>query len=162
MRATAASGKLAAFAWGIAEVMTDWTRPIAGRRPTLFGPLERRVLLELWSRGAPTSVRDLRPAFPAMAYTTLMTTLDRLHRKGLLARERTGRAYVYRPHQTRQEFESARVTDALRAAIAHDASALGPVMSLLVDAIGDYDEDALDELEALVRARRAGISEKKP
>ena len=42
-------------------------------------------------------VRELTPDFPDIAYTTLMTTLDRLYRKGVLAREKQGRAFVYRP-----------------------------------------------------------------
>ena len=57
---------------------------------TRLGPLEERVLDALWTRGCPCSVRDLHPLFPAVAYTTLMTTMDRLHRKGVLAREKHG------------------------------------------------------------------------
>ena len=54
---------------------------------SVFGPLERRVLDALWSRSAPACVRDIQPDFPGVAYTTLMTTLDRLFRKGTLRRE---------------------------------------------------------------------------
>ena len=50
----------------------------------------------------PASVRDLTPGFPDIAYTTLMTTLDRLHRKGVLDREKQGRAFVYRPRLTQE------------------------------------------------------------
>ena len=48
-----------------------------------FGTLELRVLHARWAREAPQSVRDLQPAFAGIAYTTIMTTLDRLHRKYL-------------------------------------------------------------------------------
>ena len=52
------------------------------------------VLEALWTRDSPASVRDLTPSFQDIAYTTLMTTLDRLHRKGVLDREKHGRAFV--------------------------------------------------------------------
>jgi predicted transcriptional regulator len=71
------------------------------RATALLGPLEWRTLEALWAREQPASVRDLIDAFPEIAYTTLMTTLDRLHRKGVLAREKQGRAFVYRPKFTR-------------------------------------------------------------
>lgn len=63
----------------------------------VFGHLEIRVLETLWSRGAPACVRDIQPPFPGVAYTTLMTTLDRLFRKGTLLREKSGRAFYYSP-----------------------------------------------------------------
>ena len=51
---------------------------------SVFGALELRVLEALWRRGTGT-VRDLCDDFPAAAYTTLMTTMDRLHRKGFIS-----------------------------------------------------------------------------
>ena len=51
------------------------------------------MLDALWALDRPATVRDLQPQFPASAYTTLMTTLDRLHRKGMLLREKEGRAF---------------------------------------------------------------------
>ena len=62
--------------------------------PARLGPLEWRVLEALWARTTIASVRDLQPEFPDIAYTTLMTTLDRLHRKGVLLREKNGRAFL--------------------------------------------------------------------
>jgi len=130
-------------------------------RPNL-GPLEWRVLESLWNRDEAASVRDLQPAFPDIAYTTLMTTLDRLHRKGLLDRTKSGRAFLYRQRQTRSEFDSARVAAAVRRAIASGDTALGPLLSCFVDAVGERDRELLDELEALVRARRAALRERQP
>ena len=75
-----------------------------------LGPLEWRVLEALWSRTTLASVRDLQPDFPEIAYTTLMTTLDRLYRKSVLRREKSGRAFLYQPRLSRAEFESARAT----------------------------------------------------
>lgn len=131
------------------------------RAPGLIGPLERRVLEALWSRGTPGSVRDLTPEFPEIAYTTLMTTLDRLHRKGVLSRTKQGRAFLYQPRLTRAQFESARAADALRLALQDGGQSLGPLLSYFVQAVGDRDRELLDELEALVRARRAEIEGKR-
>lgn len=125
-----------------------------GRATALLGPLEWRALEALWSRNGALSVRELTPDFPDIAYTTLMTTLDRLYRKGVLAREKQGRAFVYRPCFTRAEFDSARAADAVRTAI-QGGGALAPIVSCLIDAVGDRDRELLDELEALVAARRA-------
>jgi predicted transcriptional regulator len=127
-----------------------------------FGPLEWRVLEALWECAKPTSVRDLQASFPEAAYTTLMTTLDRLHRKGALTRTKVGRAFFYQPSMTRAEFDSARAADALRAALASDPTALGTLMSFFVDAVGDRDRELLDNLDALVRSRLADLENKKP
>jgi predicted transcriptional regulator len=100
-----------------------------------LGPLERRVLEALWRSAGDARVKDLQPAFPEIAYTTLMTTLDRLHRKGVLERVTDGRAFAYRPRVTRAE----------------------AALSFFVDQVGDLDANALDELERLVRERRRAL-----
>jgi predicted transcriptional regulator len=128
----------------------------SGRR---LGPLEWRVLEALWERHAPVTVRDLIPTFPDTAYTTVMTTLDRLYRKGLLVRRKAGRAFEYQPRLGRSDFERARVSEAFRQALDGSGGSLGPLVSCLVDAVGDRDRELLDELEALV-ARRAGGKER--
>jgi predicted transcriptional regulator len=143
--------------------MTNWfTRfndsPQAADR---FGPLEWKVLETLWQATSEASVRDLQPQFPDIAYTTLMTTLDRLYRKGVLSRTKQGRAFFYSPRLSKPEFESARVASALRVALKGDDAALGPLMSYFVEAVSNRDHDLLDELEALVRARRAEIELKR-
>jgi predicted transcriptional regulator len=125
--------------------------------PSAFGPLEWRVLEALWEYGSEASVRDLQPKFSEIAYTTLMTTLDRLHRKGVLARTKHGRAFKYSPCHTRAELESSIAAGALRAAIASDQGALRPLLSYFVDAVGERDHDLLNELETLIRARRAEL-----
>jgi len=139
--------------------MTSWfaRRPGQSNAPGLLGPLEWRVLEALWGRATPGAVRDLTPDFPDIAYTTLMTTLDRLFRKGILLREKQGRAFLYQPRLSRTEFESERAADAVRLAISGGGAALSPLLSCFVQAVGDRDRELLDELEALVRARRAEI-----
>lgn len=111
---------------------------------TAFGPLENRVLEALWARDTAACVRDLQPQFPQVAYTTLMTTLDRLYRKGALTRHKDGRAFYYRPTATRPEL------------VSHIAR---PIISMFVENIGQRDRALLDELEALVRERRAKLEE---
>src|SRR5919205_4310494 len=80
-----------------------------------FGTLELRVLEALWRRGSDATVRDVHADFPGAAYTTVMTTMDRLHRKGILEREKAGRAFVYRPRFTREALETAAAARALGA-----------------------------------------------
>ena len=137
--------------------MTAWFKRLSNlAQPTrLFGPLEWRVLEALWRHEGPAAVRDIQPGFPETAYTTLMTTLDRLHRKGVLEREKHGRAFRYWPRQTRAELESSVAERALSVALGGDSAALRPLMSFFVDAVGQRDHDLLDELESLIRARRA-------
>jgi predicted transcriptional regulator len=119
-----------------------------------LGPLEQNVMDALWERPDPAAVRDLHPLFPAIAYTTLMTTLDRLFRKGLLDRVKHGRAFFYHPRLTRSEYKSTMAADALRTALDGHHDSLRPLLSFFVNAVGERDHELLDELEALVRARR--------
>ena len=74
-------------------------------RPKPLGLLEQRMLSALWTQG-PSTVRELRHAVPRRGYTTLMTTLDRLYKKGILTRARRGYANVYTPVMGRQEFHA--------------------------------------------------------
>ena len=120
----------------------------------MFGPLEIRVLEALWARGRAACVRDLQPDFPAVAYTTLMTTLDRLFRKGVLARSKSGRAFYYTPKASRDQMVSEMAGSTFKTLLPGNRSAIRPIMSMFVDTVGEHDEALLDELEALVRARR--------
>ena len=128
----------------------------AGRKPArlddVLGPLERRVLDALWERGEAASVRDIQPGFPAVAYTTLMTTLDRLFRKGVLERQKDGRAFRYRPRYSHAALLTEFARRTFQDMLGHGA--LRPVLSTLVDAVTEQDAEALDELERLVRERR--------
>jgi predicted transcriptional regulator len=120
-----------------------------------FGQTELRVLEALWRKGEPASVRDLQGEFPRAAYTTLMTTLDRLHRKGVLDRVKSGRAFVYSPRLTREQLQAGLAEDALQSILGPDAAGLRPVLSMLVDAVSRQDREVLAELERLARQRRA-------
>jgi predicted transcriptional regulator len=68
--------------------------------------LEAVVMEDLWSRGVPTTVRAVHDKLSTqrqIAYTTVMSTMDNLFRKGWLAREKVGLAYHYRPMMSREE-----------------------------------------------------------
>ncbi len=76
------------------------------RRP--MGGLENEVMAHLWTSGSPATPADVhRAAAPDLAYTTIMTVLTRLWDKGILERERKGRAYVYTPVRTEAEHRAA-------------------------------------------------------
>ena len=118
-----------------------------------FGALELRVLDAVWRRqGKEVSVRDIHPDFPGSAYTTLMTTLDRLHRKGVLERRKVGRAFAYRAVSSRQELESGLVTRALQSVL--KGASAQPILSFFVEEVSRQDDRLLDELERLVREKR--------
>lgn len=118
----------------------------------MFGTLELRVLEALWRRNGEASVRDILPEFPKAAYTTLMTTLDRLHGKGILERRKDGRAFLYRPLHTRQELESGLLTRALQPLL--EGRDPRPILSCFVEEVSRQDQRLLDELERLVREKR--------
>lgn len=128
----------------------------------VFGPLELRVLEALWARGTPACVRDLQPEFPRVAYTTLMTTLDRLFRKGTLTREKSGRAFYYAPTGSPEQLVSQLAGSAFATLLPGDAASVRPIMSMFVDTVGERDHALLDELEALVRQRREALKTKGP
>ena len=120
----------------------------------VFGSLELRVLDALWSRPDAATVRDLAPDVSGVAYTTLMTTLDRLHRKGVLLREKDGRRFLYQPRLTRDQLLSSVAGDALTAMLGPRGEELRPVVSFFVDAVKREDRDVLDALDALIREHR--------
>jgi predicted transcriptional regulator len=95
--------------------------------------------------------------FPELAYTTLTTTLDRLHRKGLLRRHKDGRAFQYSARYSRDELSARRAADALGDLLAGsgEGRAVAPLLSSFV-AVTARDRELLDELERLVRDRRRG------
>ena len=121
-----------------------------------LGPLEIRVLESLWRRDEETSVRELADDFPGSAYTTLMTTLDRLFKKGLLERARRDRAFLYRARFERADLaqELAKGEIARLLGFASSRRTARPILSTFVEAVGEKDALLLDELERLVRERR--------
>ena len=119
-----------------------------------FGVLEREVMSVVWTRGD-VSVREVCGRLgSAVAYTTVMTTMDRLFKKGLLARRKVGRAFVYRAAATRDELEGAVATELVQSLLQRNGGEPLPILSSLVDAVSDRDRALLDELERLIREKR--------
>jgi predicted transcriptional regulator len=119
-----------------------------------FGHLERRILDALWSREGGASVRDLLPEFAPAAYTTILTTLERLRRKGILNRVRQrGRAYAYVPRWGRAELTE-RLASRTLGGWLRDPATAGPILSCFIDAVSDRDDRLLDELDRLIRRKR--------
>jgi predicted transcriptional regulator len=100
-----------------------------------FGDLEAVIMDRLWEQGRPMLVRemveDLRGERP-LAYTTVMTVMENLHRKGWLRRERDGRAWRYEPTGSPSGYTAALMNDALatssdrRTALAHFVLQMSP------------------------------------
>jgi predicted transcriptional regulator len=120
-----------------------------------FGDLEAAIMDRLWERDTPALVREIVDELRAerpLAYTTVMTVMENLHRKGWLRRERDGRAWRYEPTGSRSGYTAALMNDALntnpdrRTALAHfvlqmspqDAAALRQALDV---ASGSDDED---------------------
>ena len=123
------------------------------RRLRPFGELEAAVMDLLWDADAPRLVRevvvDLQPQ-RQLAYTTVMTVLDNLHRKGWLTRERDGRAWRYSPAIGRQAYAARLMNEAL-----DTSSDRAGALARFVDEI-----DA-DDAQALARALDAALARRK-
>jgi predicted transcriptional regulator len=126
--------------------------------PQPLGPLEITVMEILWARGE-SNVRDVvdlldRP----LAYTTVMTTLDRMFKKGLLARRKSDRAFIYAPSLNRTEWEHKRAGDFVAGFLSVAEPSPDLLISCLVEAVGRHDEALLDELEKKIQLRRKELS----
>ena len=126
-----------------------------------LGDLERDVMAIAWTHEE-ISVRDVCERLgSAVAYTTVMTTMDRLFKKRLLERRKIGRAFLYRAAATRQELEGVVAAELMQNLLGHANEPL-PVLSSLVDAVSEKDRALLDQLERLVREKRRAIDRAKP
>ena len=142
--------------------MKGATNQASNELERFFGALELRVLNALWERADPQSVRDLQPAFEGVAYTTLMTTLDRLHRKGVLLREKVGRAFVYRTRCTPDALRSDLAGQALLDVFGERAHQLKPILSFFVETVSREDRESLAALEQLIEERRRTARREQP
>ena len=115
--------------------------------------LEYAVLAKLWELGV-ASVRELHEQLSQrerLVYTTTAKVVDRLREKGLIQRQRDGRAFIYRPRVAREEVESARARNAVSRLF---GAAPHAAVAALVEAVDAVDPGLLDELERVVAARR--------
>jgi len=125
--------------------------------PMTLGRLESSLMDILWVRGE-SSVRHVFQSIDRpLAYTTVMTTLERLFKKGLLERRKSGRAFLYTPRLTRMEWEQRRAGDLISAFLSGPDPSRESLVSCLLDAVGQYDELLLEQLENEIRMKRKEI-----
>ncbi|MFF0544063.1 BlaI/MecI/CopY family transcriptional regulator [Nocardia thailandica] len=127
----------------------------SGRSVRGFGELEQLLMNRLWDRDeAATTVRELHDELAAereIAYTTVMSTMDNLYRKGRLARERAGKAYRYWPTLSREEYSAQLMLEALGTGGRTDL-----VLSHFVERISADEADGLRAALRQVVTRRVG------
>lgn len=117
------------------------TRQFREKQRRLPGRREFQVLEVLWHRHPlPVGqIRRLLPASPALAYTTVMTVLGHLYRKGLVLRRKSGRAFLYEPAigpaQTREALLQAFLADFFHSDPAQLQSLLGPARAERLDSL---------------------------
>jgi predicted transcriptional regulator len=119
---------------------------------TQLGPLEQQLLSTLWMRGSATVREILDAGDIKLAYTTVMTTLDRLFKKQLLDRTAEGRAFRYSPRYTPEELEKAAVGETIRQLLGSGTATLP--LSYLVEAVSEHDARLLDDLQRLLDQKR--------
>ena len=125
-----------------------------------LGKLERQVMEETWRLGEVT-VRDIHRAFEErIAYTTLMTTLDRLFKKKLLERRKDGRAFLYSAVVSRDDLDRGIKEDVVDGLLGNGADGVEPVLACIVDTITARDRELLDELDRLVQEKKRELRRK--
>jgi len=130
------------------------------RSPSLqLGPLEQRLLGALWGKGSATVRELVEDGYQDLAYTTVMTTLDRLYKKNVLRREVDGRAFRYAPRFSREELHREAAGQVFRQLL--DASPASTLpLSFLVEILSERDAQLLDDLRKLVESKRRELSQR--
>jgi predicted transcriptional regulator len=119
-----------------------------------LGPLEDQVMRAVCATERST-VRDVVSALRGkFAYTTVMTTMDRLYQKGLLRRETSCKAYIYHPVMSTPQLETQVAHDLIAAFLACRQGPAGFMASALVDAVEAYNAALLEDVEKEILARR--------
>jgi predicted transcriptional regulator len=124
----------------------------------VLGPLELSVMEVVWQISS-CSVRDVVQSLDRnLAYTTVMTTMDRLFKKGLLDRSKCDRAFLYSARVSKDAWERQRTDDLLAGFLAGNQPSREMLLSCLVDAVGEHDPNLLDELEAKIQSKRRALT----
>lgn len=118
-----------------------------------LGPLEQQLLAALWRRGSATVRELIDEGSVALAYTTVMTTLDRLYKKKFLDRVPERRAFRYSPRYTREELERAAAGETIHKLLGSGSTPSLP-LSYLVEAVTEHDVQLLDELQQALDRKR--------
>lgn len=128
-----------------------------GKRGTaqVLGELQTAVMEILWKEPdlMVTEVEQRLQMSREIAHTTVATTLDRMHQKNFLLREKQGKAFVYSPRYSKDEFERGVAEEVLSGLLSQFTE---PALSAFVELVGE-DGDKLDQLEELIRLKREEI-----
>lgn len=118
-----------------------------------LGELETEIMNAIWELEEATvqTVVDVLQPRRKLAYTTVMTVMSRLADKGYLNRRKAGRSFVYTPGPTRDAV-AGRMLDQVVDRLYQGAA--GKAIAHLLEADEDVDDEELDRLEALIRAKR--------
>jgi predicted transcriptional regulator len=122
--------------------------------PSVLGPLEISVMEILWARGEGDVRSVVERLERRLAYTTVMTTLDRLFKKGLLGRRKLRRSFIYAPKLSRAEWEQKRAGELVAGFLAGPEPSRELLLSCFLDVVGEHDAALLDELEKKIRVKR--------
>jgi predicted transcriptional regulator len=133
-----------------------WKNRAAG-----FGRLEAEVMDIIWHQGDCSVNEVCAKLSRPLAYTTVMTTLDRLFKKGILDRRKLDRAFVYAARVSRREWEHRRTGDFVADFLDRKDATGELLISCLVEAVGDRDRALLDELERSVQEKRRKLERRK-
>ena len=120
-----------------------------------LGLLEQKVLDIVWSLGTATVREVVRDGKLWQTYPTIMTTMDRLFKKGFFNRVPDGRAFRYSLKYSPEELERAEAFNAVQRLLGAGQASLH--LSYLVEAVSAQDERLLDELQSLVEGQRAAL-----
>jgi len=118
-----------------------------------FGDLEAVIMHRVWDHADPVTVRELFDELQqerVIAYTTVMTTMDNLHRKGWLTRVKEGKAYRYTATASREEYSARLMREAL-----DDG---GDTQAVLSHFVAQMDGEESEVLRAVVRGLTDGKS----
>jgi len=126
-----------------------------------LGDLERKTMDEVRRQGKVNVSRVISALDGSYAYTTVMTTLDRLYKKGLLDRKKEGRAYYYSAKYSREEMERSMAADVIDTLLHNSIGRVEPVLACIVDSVSERDLQLLDELERLVKEKRLELEKGK-
>jgi len=136
-------------------------RPLSDAVLDSLGELEVKTLQEVRRQGESNVGKVCSKLNDHYAYTTVMTTLDRLFKKGLLTRRKEGRAYLYSAKYSQEEMERGVAEDVIERLFDNSIGRVEPMLACIVDSVSDRDRDLLDELERLVKEKRLEIENSK-
>ena len=114
----------------------------------------------IWRHGASTVNGVVEKLARPLAYTTVMTTLDRLFKKGLLERRKCDRAFVYSARLSRRDWHRKQTGDFVAALLAEPKASGHLLISCLVEVAADQDQGLLDELEKSIREKRRELEQR--